>query len=1069
MKSLRRMALLAGVATSVLLVTAGAYAQSTTSSIRVRVVDASGENLSGVSVNILHVPTGRTFSRSTNSAGVLIANGLPIGGPYIVSLVDGSRAIANTVNRVEDIVLALDKSGSVMLVARRGDSADNTIEEIIVTGRALSASLQTGAGSSFSRRTIEGIPSIGRDFVSVLATDSKILVDNSVPRGPAVSIAGQNFRFNSITIDGVAQNDNFGLSFNASATQRPPISIDAIGGISVNVAPFDVEYGNFLGGNINIVTKSGTNEFHGSAYGFFTNDSLTGNRSGDIDLAIGDFKERSYGATLGGPIVKDKLFFFANYENFRTTLPANTQTIENIPGVSQAEVDRAIDIFQNVYGFDPGTFAATDVDRDEKILLKLDWNISDFHRATATYQRADGDTIFDDFPETAVLNSGRYNINERLDSYSFQLFSDWSDNFSTEFKIGYKDVKNRQISIDSSTPDFAIFTPGGGTITAGGDRFRHANTLDNTSRIVKLKGDYTTGNHTLTVGFEQEHNSVDNLFLPFSRGQVTFLSLDDLEARDPNFILIGGSNSGNPDDARGQFSLDTNTIYVQDEWLATDTLTLKFGLRLDWKNNSDAITENPNFFDRNGFSNTENLDGKSLFLPRFGFNWEANDRLTVRGGAGLFGGGTPLINLSNSYSGNGITRTFAAFFADFFGPGIEGLLNDVGQNLPNPDAVSSVFGFGVGVNPDTDVDALDPDYKLLSSWKYNLAFDYVADFSDYGLGDDWRFTAEAIYTSVKNGYDIDETRRVQIATAPDGRPIYNNTDSCSTFFNCADYVVTNTKQGHSFILSFDVAKDFDTDYGLFSTTLGYTRQRVKDVRSYNRFINFEAFAFDPQRDLNDPDLSTSKFEVPNLVTATFSWEKEIFGENLTRFSMVYSGRSGRNFSYIFNGTGAFGGNGLADFASADNAGPNLFYVPTGLNDARVTGEAGFLASLDDLINGDSCLSEFRGEIIPRNSCRTGWVNRINLRFSQEVEVSEGHLVEFTFDIENFANLLNRNWGRLDTIFQPSNIPLADVAISDDGSQFILSPSGSATASAANPNIARLPSAYRIQFGLRYKF
>ncbi len=1064
MKSIRRMALLASVATSVVALSTAATAQSTTSNIRVLVEDAAGDNLAGVSVTIVHIPTGRTFQRVSNASGLVSAKGLPVGGPYEVRLSDSSRAVSGTQSVATNVFLELGETGVVFLTA--GDpSSTATVEEIQVTANRTFAALRTGPGRDFGQASIDATPAISRDFTSVLETDSKILVDDSVPRGPAVSIAGQNFRFNSITIDGVAQNDNFGLSLNASATQRAPISIDAIGAIQVNVAPFDVTYGNFLGGNVNIVTKSGTNEFHGSAYGFYTDDSLTGNRSGNQNLAIGDFDETIYGATLGGPIIKDKLFFFANYEKFETTRPANTQTIENIPGVTQADVDRARSILQNVYGFDPGPFATSDKDEDEKILLKIDWNINDYHRASATYQGADGDVIFDDFPELAILNSNRYNINERLDSYSFQLFSDWTDNFSTEIKVGYKDVKNRQVSIDSSTPDFGISLPSGGFIGAGGDRFRHNNTLDNSSRIVRLKGDYVTGDHTITVGFEQERNSVKNVFLPFSRGQINFSGLDNLENRIADFVLFGGSNTGVVEDADAEFDLDTNSVYIQDEWFVTDTLTLKFGFRYDFLNNSDEVPLNTNFAARNGFDNTENLDGKDLFLPRFGFNWDATDRLTVRGGAGLFGGGTPLIFLSNSYAGNGVTRTFAGFFAPFFGEPFTTLFNEAVADLPNADAFSSRFQQFLSAAPTTEVDAISPDFELLSAWKYNLAFDYVADLSSLGLGDDWRFTAEAIITDNKNAYDIFEGRRTVVDTAPDGRPIYS-----STGFNDQDYIVRNTGRGGSTVLSFDVEKDFITDdWGTFATTLGYTYQNVEDVRSYNRFVAFETYAFDPQADLNNPDLSASRFEVPHRITATVAWEKEIWEDNKTQLSFIYTGRSGRNFSYIFNGTGAFGGAILSDFAAPDNPGPNLFYVPSGLNDPIVTGDASFLSSLDQLINNDDCLSDNRGQIIARNACRTGWVNQVNMRFLQEVTVFEDHKIEFILDIENLGNLINRDWGRLDAIFQPSNVPLADVAISGDGTQYIYSPSSSATASAANPNIARIPSAYRIQFGMRYRF
>jgi hypothetical protein len=1059
---LKKAAFVAALATTTILASGQLMAQETSANLRGTVVDTRGNAVSNVTVKVVHVPTGTTQTITTDGSGRFQARGLLVGGPYQVSLSDGSSFEADS---LENVFTQLGATQTVTLSVQRAGEA---IEEIVVTGSKLNAGIKTGAGRDFNQSQIENIPSISRDFVSILETDSKILVDKSVPRGPAVSIAGQNFRFNSVTVDGVAQNDNFGLSMNASATQRTPISIDAIGAINVNIAPFDVTYGNFLGGNINIVTKSGSNEFSGSAYGFFTNDSLTGDTSKGEDLAIGEFSEKTYGATFGGPIIEDKLFFFANYEKFSTTLPANTQTIGNIVGVTQGDVDRAVQIFQDVYGFDSGTFATTDEDNDEKILLKLDLNISDNHRASATYQRAKGDVIFDDFPQLAILNSGRYNINEKMDSYSLQLFSSWSDNLSTEIKLGYKDVENRQVSIDSSTPDFLVNAPGGGVIAAGGDRFRHANTLDNTSRIFRFKADYIMGDHTITAGFEQEHNSVDNLFLPYSRGHVQFLSLDDLEDRNPFIALIGGSNTGNQDDARAKFSLDTNSIYLQDEWYASEKLTLTAGVRYDWMKNDDAIPENANFIARNGFTNTTNLDGKDMILPRFGFNYEADDRLTIRGGAGLFGGGSPMIMLSNSYAANGLTRTFASFWADFFGAGVEDMIDTIGANLPSPTAVSDVLGFALQTNPDADVDALHPDFELLSSWKYNLAFDYVADLSDWGMGDDWNFTAEAIVTNVKNGYDIIEGRREVIGTAPDGRNIYNNTDTCGTFFNCADYIVTNTSEGGSKIISLDVGKNWTRDSSNYSMTLGYTYQDVEDVRSYNRFINFESFAFDPQADLNNPDLATSKFEIPHRITATFGWEKEIFGENKTKVNVVYTGRSGRNFSYIYNGNAiTFGGNFLADAASPDNPGPNLFYVPTSAADPLVTGTAGFLSSLDNVIKSDSCLSDNRGQIIARNACRTGWTSQVNIRFLQEAKIA-GSTVEFILDVENLGNMVNSDWGRLDAIFQPSNVALANVDIVDG--QYVYSGlNGSDAALGAVPNIARSPSVYKIQFGMRVRF
>jgi len=1036
-----------------------AFAQNTTSSIRVMVTDESGSIVGNVPVTITHGPTGRMQTLSANEAGVVTARGLAVGGPYQVGVAAGGDYSAQPIG---EIFIELDRTELIDLTVKAA------IEEITVVATQTTQELRVGVGRDFDRAAIDGTPSLHRDFVSTLATDPKILVDPSVGRGPAVSMAGQNFRFNSVTIDGVAQNDNFGLSKNASATQRTPISIDAIEAINVNIAPYDVSYGNFVGGNINIVTKSGTNEFTGTAYAFGTSDSLSGDTSDGEDLALGDFSEEYYGFTFGGPIVKDKLFFFVNYEKFETDRPSNTQTIDNIDGVEQADIDRAISIFQTEYGFDPGRFATTDTDQDEKVLVKLDWHINDDHRIAATYQSADGDTLFDDFPELAALQTNRYNINEKLTAMSVHLYSNWTDNFSTELKIGTKDVENRQISAlnPGDTPDFAITAPGGGQIAAGNDRFRHLNELDNESDIFRLRADWQLGNHLLTGGYEREKYSVRNIFLPFSRGQYVFGSLDNLENRVVDFVLYGNANdNGIPETADAVFSLAVDSFYIQDEWTPTDNLTLKFGVRLDTYSNSDDIVENTNFEARQGFSNQENLDGKDLVLPRFGFDWAPTDRLTVRGGVGLFGGGTPLILLSNSYAGDGISRTFAAFLAPFFGPPVSDSIATAVAALPDPDAAFDNFQQYIGTDPAGQTDVISPNYEILSTWKYSLG-------AEYALFDEWLLSADVIFSQVNDGYDIYEGTRTQIDSAPDGRPIYDLPPTGG------DYIVENTSEGTGTVVTLALQKSFDTSWGLWDLNAGYTWQDVDELRSYNRFVTFETYAMDPQTDLNNGSVAPSRYEVENRVTATLTWNKQIFGDNNSMIGMTYAGRSGRHFSHVFgsNGVPSYGGHFLADFGSeADNPGSQLFYVPTSATDPLVTGDAAFLADLDQYISGESCLNSHRGSIVPRNNCETDWVNLFSVRFQQEVSFVGDTKLDLILDIENFGNLVNSDWGRIDSYAAPSNLAPANVAIVTTGttSAYSLTPTasydGTPGSVVSQPTIARISSAYRIQFGIRFRF
>lgn len=748
-----------------------------------------------------------------------------------------------------------------------------------------------------------------------------------------------------------------------------------------------------------------------------------------------------------------------NYEKFETTSPSNSQTIDNIAGVTQADVDRVRSILQTEYGFDPGAFAASDKDEDEKILIKLDLDINDDHRAVATYQSAEGDVLFDDFPEIAVLQSNRYNINEKLTAFSAHLFSDWTDEFSTEFKIGFKDVENRQISVDSTTPDFTIGTLAGGTIAAGGDRFRHTNELDNESFLIKLKGYYQAGDHLLTAGIEQESYTVRNLFLPFSHGNYVFNSIDDLETRTLGFALYGNSNTGIGVDAEANFELAVNSLYIQDEFTPTDALTLRFGVRFDKYDNSDTITANPNFAARQGYTNQTNLDGKDLTLPRFGFTFDVNDRLTLRGGAGLFGGGAPLIMLSNSYAGDGISRTFAAFLAPFFGGAVQVALDNAVNALPDPDAAFTYLQPFIGVNPDAATDALAPSFEILSTWKYSIGAEYV-------FGDDWVVDADLILSDVNDGYDIFEGNRSVVGNAPDGRPIYD-------FPIDGDYIVRNTSKGKGTVFTASLSKSFDTSFGVWDLNVGYTNQDVDELRSYNRFVGFETYAMDPQTDLNNPSVAQSRYEVEHRITGTLQWQKELFGDNMTSVSMAYAGRSGRHYSYVFgSGNSAFGGTFLADFGSeGDNPGSQLFYVPTGASDPIITGDPAFLADLDTYISSDSCLAGHRGSIVPRNSCETDWVNIVSLRLHQELRVFEDKTIDLFLDIENIGNLINDDWGRIDSYTAPSNISPATVAIV--GNQYEFTPNasyvGTPQSIVSSPAIARIPSVYRVQFGLRFRF
>jgi hypothetical protein len=375
----------------------------------------------------------------------------------------------------------------------------------------------------------------------------------------------------------------------------------------------------------------------------------------------------------------------------------------------------------------------------------------------------------------------------------------------------------------------------------------------------------------------------------------------------------------------------------------------------------------------------------------------------------------------------------------------------------------------IGVNPVGQTDAIHPSYNILSTWKYSLGAEYLANLGF--LGDEWLLSADIVLSDVNDGYDIYEARRSVVGAAPDGRPIYDLPAD-------ADYITTNTGKGSGTVITLSAAKSWDTsNAGFFDFTLGYTNQDVDELRSYNRFVTFETLAMDPSTDLNNPGVAQSRYEVEHRITSTLTWQKELFGDNTTTLGLVYQGRSGRHFSYVFgsNGVPTFGGNFLADFGSeGDNPGSQLLYVPTGPTDSIISGDAGFLADLDEYVSNDSCLNKARGSIIKRNACETGWVSIFSLRFMQEIKMGNVSF-DLMFDIENLGNLINNDWGRVDSHPAPSNVAPANVAINAAGTQYVLTPTASydpvvgASSIAPKPVIAALPSVYRMQLGLRFRF
>ncbi|MFT5311899.1 MAG: hypothetical protein ACI8Z9_000375, partial [Paraglaciecola sp.] len=633
---------------------------------------------------------------------------------------------------------------------------------------------------------------------------------------------------------------------------------------------------------------------------------------------------------------------------------------------------------------------------------------------------------------------------ETLEALVLQVFSDWTDDLSTEFKLSNKKVTTAQDPLlGANFSQFLIGTPNGGSLFIGPDQFRHANVLENDRFGLKIKADYyLTDEHKLTVGWEHEKLDIYNLFVFGSLGFANFATIEDFE-NNLAFHVYQNALNGDPLSAEDEFQYDINTFYLQDEWTATDDVTLTYGLRYTQYSNHDLPALNQNFVERHGYTNQGNFDGLDLLEPRVGFTYTYDDDTVIRGGLGLFGGGGPNVWLSNSYGNDGVRKTFAGCF---------GSCSD-GRGTPQEVLDFLAAGGFSGGNSDTN--SIAPDFEINSVWKFNLGIERNQDLGF--LGEGWLLTADAIITQVKNAATYRELNFESVGTAPDGRPIYNEVGPF-------DLSLENTDKGGAQVWSFAAGKNFYTDKGTFKIDMGYTYQDVTEVNPGNAFIAFEGYAMPANSDFQSGEEFNSEYEVRHTITSNLTWSDALWADNLSTITLAYNGRSGRHFSHTMGSSlETFGGFPGADFADWNAFSSQSLYIPTGANDPLVSyadgfDQAGFFAYLDS----EDCLAGNAGSISRRHACTSNWIHRFDLRFLQEVQITGEHAVELILDLENIGNMLNDDWGRAESYNQPFNAPVVDVTIADD--QYVYS-----NFTRPQPGVAKVPSVWKVQLGIRYRF
>ncbi len=1001
-----------------------AMAQVTTSGVRGVVTDQGGAPAPGATVTVTDTRTNTTRTATTGPNGTFDIVNLAVGGPYNIAV----SSAGQQPTRLEGVFLNLGDTTDLNLQFAGATGA----EVVVVTATAETVgAVAVGPSATFDQATLETAPAINRSLSDVIRIDPRFYIDESRGDINAVQCGGKNSRFNSLTLDGVRMNDNFGLNDNGFPTERVPFSYDAIEQVAVELAPFDVQYGGFSACNINAVTKSGTNEFHGGAFFDYTNnedlraDSLEGD-----DLITPEGDETRWGFNIGGPIVQDRLFFFAAYEkldgvNLFDRGPIGSGAVNEVD-ITQAEVDEIARIARDIYGYDPGTIPSSAANEDEKILVKLDWNITDRHRAAFTYNWNDGFNIVESDGDNDELEFSNhlYERGSELTSYVGSFYSDWTDNFSTEVRLGYSELDARVRSLGGT--DFGEITIETDDVDVyiGGDDSRQSNDLDYETMSLALKGFYTYGYHNISFGYEREDLDVYNLFVQHTETEIDFDgSPNTAGAFDPaieNFRLGLADNinynnapSGNPADAAADWGYAINTLYAQDEYEFANGLTVIAGLRYDWYETDDAPVTNPDFLADYGFSNNQTLDGVGLIQPRLGFKWDVSPVLDLRGGVGLYSGGNPNVWLSNTYSANNVLQ-FGADGGTFGleqtrGPSIFGIpYGRCEADVPTgpgwcvPQVMIDAVAAGNGSN--FEINYLDPTFDLPSEIKAAFGGTYYADMP--ALGGEYVLTGDVLYTVTQDSavWIRSDLEQVGVVTGPDGGfyPDYNSVREPA-------FVLTNAPEdAKSLLVSGSIAKDYDN--GL-NWALGYAYSDAEDVHPMTSAVAFSNYVNRAFIDPQDVSPSVSDYNTKHRFTALMNYERAYFGDNLTKFSAFGQLSSGRPYSIVYDGNvssfGIFGGTPFLDGEE------NTLYP-------------GF----------------------SRNDQEGSWWGKIDIKVEQEFPgFTAGHKSAAFLIIDNFTNLLNDEWGILREPDFPATCEFGAVCESRIGDA----------------------SRYEIRLGVRYEF
>lgn len=1017
-----------------------AIAQITTSGVK-GLIKANGEDVIGATITVTYVPTGAVYRSVTNSVGRFTIQGMRAGGPYTVEI----SYIGYKTKEIKNVTLKL---GEMSDLSTQLEEDAHALGEVVVKGKLGLDASKTGAATSYSAKDIANMPSISHSIGDITRMNPMV----SVSQSGAMSFAGVNNRYNSFQVDGAVNNDVFGLTSNGQnggQAGSQPISTETIDQVQVSVAPFDVRQSGFTGGAINAITKSGTNTFHGSVYGNWLNKDLIGSKytlmNGKDSQKYDDETDYRYGVTLGGPIIKNKLFFFANYEKSNKEYPNNYgygSEASKLGTEGFNIADEVLSILKEK-GYNASYNNPKNYTKSDKAGIKLDWNINDKHKATFGWRMVNAKQLNSN-STAGYLNASdyQYDFVSKTNTFTAELNSSFSEKINNQFQASYVSVRDHR-DPKGIAPMIQIKNVGGGTLCLGTERSSTANSLNQDIITFTDNLNWYVNNHTLTFGTHGEYYKFKNLFIQdnygtyyfnnfddfkmFANGQTVAQSVDSKTGKITYYntlnqyrfcaanVAVTGDPRWAPEFAAGQIG-----FYAQDKFNVTPNFELTYGLRMDIPLFFDTPTENAEFnasAAKQGWNVVTNhkLSSTPMWSPRVGFRWniEKEHNMILRGGAGIFTGRIPFVWLSNNFTNTGIqTSVYNVYGSSGLKDGKQntGKLSDVSLIVDPYKQSENTEKLGTS---NQAINVFDKDFKFTQNLRLDLALDFTLAGIDFTLEGVLSKNLNDIYykdlTRTEAGKTLGETYE---SLSFDNRPMFakiTSTEDANLKKFTNVYMLDNTSRGYSYNLSLSAVKRFD--FGL-DLAASYTYSRSKSVNCGTSSVAQSNYNYNyTYQNPNSPELGFTAFNVPHQIKASAFYHKDYAEHWNTTVGLIYTGTSGSPYSLYYYG----------DLNQDGSNGNDLMFIPTDeqIDKMQFKANKNYTAeeqkeNFREWIANDGYMSKHRGEYFKRYADNLPFESHFDFHLAQTYKFKVGaqvHSVELSFDVLNVGNMFNKKWGR----------------------------------------------------------